>query len=295
MDQKNLVIYRFYRVLLSNKTSLLGMSIVLLFILTALFSLVDKYIFKERLISAVLYSPSEMSILDKMQPPSLKHPFGTDQLGRDVLTRIIYGSIISLGVCVLAVGLSGVTGTIIGLFAGYFGGKFDDFVMRIVDIMLAFPGIILAIAVTGFLGPGLFTVVIALSVKSWVTYTRLMRSRVFTIKTSEYIRAIHALGAGNSRIIFKHILPNCITPIIVQATMDMGGIMIAEAGLSFLSLGPQPPIPSWGNMLSVGRSYIVNGWWMAIFPGIAIFLTVLGFNIVGDILQDALDPKIINQ
>lgn len=292
---KNNFRYRFYRALRSNKMALFGLVIILVFTFFALFSLVDKYIFNEKIISSILYNPSRMSILDKLQPPSWKHIMGTDQLGRDVFARMLYGSIVSLTVCVLAVGLSGIIGTVIGLIAAYIGGLFDDIVMRVVDIMLAFPGIILAIAVAGFLGPGFFSIVIALSVKSWVIYARLVRSRVLELKNLEYIKAVYAMGAGDVRIIFKYILPNCISSIIVQVTMDIGGIMIAEAGLSFLGLGPQPPTPSWGNMLSVGRNYITNGWWLAVFPGLAIFLTVLGFNILGDVLQDVLDPKLINQ
>lgn len=202
---------------------------------------------------------------------------------------------VSLVVCILAVGLSGITGTVIGLIAGYSGGLIDDIVMRIVDIMLAFPGIILAIAVAGFLGPGFFSIVLALAVKSWVIYARLIRSRVLEIKNQEYVRAAYAMGAGNARIIFRHILPNCISTLIVQAAMDMGTIMIAEAGLSFIGLGPQPSLPSWGNMLSTGRNYITNGWWLSVFPGLAIFLTVLCFNLIGDILQEVFDPKLKNK
>ena len=194
----------------------------------------------------------------------------------------------------MAVVLSGLIGTILGMLAGYFGGIFDDIMMRVVDILLAFPGIILAIAVAGFLEPSLINVIIALSVKSWVSYARLMRSKVMTIKGSEYIKAVHILGGSNYRILFKHLLPNAITPIIVQATMDLGAMMIAEAGLSFLGLGPQPPLPSWGNMLSLGRTYMINAWWLAVFPGIAIFLTVIGFNLLGDTLRDAYDPKLSN-
>ena len=289
-----LIIRRFKRILKSNKLAIIGIIIVLLVVLSALFTLVDQYLFKQQLITAILYNPYELNIFAKLQPPSFNHLLGTDQLGRDVLSRIIYGAKISIQVGLLAVVLSGIIGTIIGMMAGYFGGVLDDIIMRVVDILLAFPGIILAIAVAGFLEPSLINVIIALSVKSWVSYARLMRSKVMTIKSSEYIKAIHTLGGSNFRILLKHLLPNAITPIIVQATMDLGAMMIAEAGLSFLGLGPQPPIPSWGNMLSLGRTYMINAWWLAVFPGIAIFLTVMGFNLLGDTFRDAYDPKMIN-
>ncbi|NLM96736.1 MAG: ABC transporter permease [Halanaerobiaceae bacterium] len=287
--------YRFFKTLCQNRLALSAFLLVLLFTFFALLSFIDMFFFNEKIISSLLYSPSRMSVLEKLQPPSWKHILGTDQLGRDLLARIIYGSMVSLVVCILAVGLSGITGTVIGLIAGYSGGLIDDIVMRIVDIMLAFPGIILAIAVAGFLGPGFFSIVLALAVKSWVIYARLIRSRVLEIKNQEYVRAAYAMGAGNARIIFRHILPNCISTLIVQAAMDMGTIMIAEAGLSFIGLGPQPSLPSWGNMLSTGRNYITNGWWLSVFPGLAIFLTVLCFNLIGDILQEVFDPKLKNK
>lgn len=295
MFEKNTFLYRFFKTLCQNRLALSAFLLVLLFTFFALLSFIDMFFFNEKIISSLLYSPSRMSVLEKLQPPSWKHILGTDQLGRDLLARIIYGSMVSLVVCILAVGLSGITGTVIGLIAGYSGGLIDDIVMRIVDIMLAFPGIILAIAVAGFLGPGFFSIVLALAVKSWVIYARLIRSRVLEIKNQEYVRAAYAMGAGNARIIFRHILPNCISTLIVQAAMDMGTIMIAEAGLSFIGLGPQPSLPSWGNMLSTGRNYITNGWWLSVFPGLAIFLTVLCFNLIGDILQEVFDPKLKNK
>lgn len=294
VDNNRLIIRRFIKILSINKLAIIGAIIVFLVISSALFTLIDQHLFNEKLITAVLYNPFQMDIVAKLQPPSLRHPFGTDQLGRDVLARVIYGAKISIQVGLMAVVISGLIGTILGMLAGYFGGIFDDIMMRIVDILLAFPGIILAIAVAGFLEPSLINVIIALSVKSWVSYARLMRSKVMVIKGSEYIKAVHILGGSNYRILFKHLLPNAITPIIVQATMDLGAMMIAEAGLSFLGLGPQPPLPSWGNMLSLGRTYMINAWWLAVFPGIAIFLTVIGFNLLGDTLRDAYDPKLIN-
>ncbi|MCG8513757.1 MAG: ABC transporter permease [Halanaerobiales bacterium] len=294
VDNNRLISRRFITILSVNKLAIIGAIIVVLVIASALFTVVDQHFFKEKLITAVLYNPYQMDIFAKLQPPSLGHPFGTDQLGRDVLARIIYGAKISVQVGLMAVVLSGLIGTILGMLAGYFGGIFDDIMMRVVDILLAFPGIILAIAVAGFLEPSLINVIIALSVKSWVSYARLMRSKVMIIKGSEYIKAVHILGGSNYRILFKHLLPNAITPIIVQATMDLGAMMIAEAGLSFLGLGPQPPLPSWGNMLSLGRTYMINAWWLAVFPGIAIFLTVIGFNLLGDTLRDAYDPKLSN-
>jgi len=274
-----------------NKLTLLGLALIVLFISMALFAVVDKYMFEQRLIEAVLYSPFQLDITARLQPPSLKHPLGTDQLGRDLLARVIYGSRVSIEVGLFAVGLSGVVGTVIGLISGYYGGLIDDVIMRIVDILLAFPGLILAIAVAGFLGPSLINVVFALSIRAWVNYARLIRGNVLSVKEDEYVLGAQALGASTPRILTKHILPNSLAPVIVQATMGLGGMIIAEAGLSFLGLGPQPPVPSWGNLLSLGRSYINNGWWLSIFPGVAIFLTVMGFNLVGDSLRDTLDPR----
>jgi len=197
MLDENGLRYRFYKALLLNKMALFALLIISLFIIFAVLSFVDMYFFSEKIISSFLYNPSQMSILDKLQSPSWNHILGTDQLGRDVLTRIIYGSMVSLAVCVLAVGLSGIIGTVIGMTAAYFGGLIDDIVMRIVDIMLAFPGIILAIGVAGFLGPGFLSIVLALAVKSWVIYARLVRSRVLEIKNQEYVKAVFAMGAGN--------------------------------------------------------------------------------------------------
>lgn len=282
----------FIRICKTNKAALAGIILVFLVLSAFFFTLVDKYIYKQALIKGFLYSPFDLDITAKLEGPNIKHPLGTDQLGRDLLARIIYGARVSVEVGLFAVGLSGLVGTIIGLLSGYYGGIIDDITMRIVDILLAFPGLILAIAVAGFLGPSLINVVFALSVRAWVNYARIIRGNVLSVKEDEYVLGAKAVGASTQRLLFKHILPNSIAPIIVQATMGLGGMIIAEAGLSFLGLGPQPPTPSWGNLLSLGRSYITSAWWLSIFPGVAIFLTVMGFNLVGDSLRDVLDPRI---
>ncbi|MBS3788621.1 ABC transporter permease [Candidatus Bipolaricaulota bacterium] len=276
----------------NNKVALVGMILVLFVISTAVFTIVDKYMLNNKIISYFLYSPNKLDIMAQLEPPSLKHPLGTDQLGRDLLSRVIYGSRISIQVGFFAVGVSGIIGTIIGLIAGYYGGMVDDIIMRIVDILLAFPGLILAIAVAGFLGPSLMNVVFALSIRAWVNYARLIRGNVLSVKETDYISAAKVTGMGPLRLLSRHVLPNSVAPIIVQATMGLGSMIIAEAALSFLGLGPQPPTPSWGNLLSTGRSYVSTAWWLSIFPGIAIFITVMGFNLIGDAVRDFLDPKI---
>ena len=283
---------RVFAIITANKLLLVGSLIVCLVVCTAIFVSIDDVVYEGALIERILHSPYQMNARERLSPPSASHPLGTDQLGRDVLARIIYGSRVSIQVGLLAVGLSGAIGTVIGVLAGYIGGKFDDFVMRIVDILLAFPGLILAIAIAGFLGPSLTNVIIALSAKAWVSYARVMRANVLKMKDVEYIQAAKALGSSEARIIFKNILPNVATPMIILATMELGSIIISEAGLSFLGLGPQPPMASWGNMLNLGRAHITTAWWLSAFPGLAIFLTVMGFNLLGDALADAFDPKI---
>lgn len=280
------------KIVKNNKVALVGMILVLFVISTAVFTIVDKYMLNNKIISYFLYSPNKLDIMAQLEPPSLKHPLGTDQLGRDLLSRVIYGSRISIQVGFFAVGVSGIIGTIIGLIAGYYGGMIDDIIMRIVDILLAFPGLILAIAVAGFLGPSLMNVVFALSIRAWVNYARLIRGNVLSVKETDYISAAKVTGMGPLRLLSRHVLPNSVAPIIVQATMGLGSMIIAEAALSFLGLGPQPPTPSWGNLLSTGRSYVSTAWWLSIFPGIAIFITVMGFNLIGDAVRDFLDPKI---
>ncbi len=279
------------KTLKGNKVALTGAFLVGVVFTTAIFVIVDNF-YHQAFIKRFLYSPYALDINARLQPPSAKHLLGTDQLGRDLLARVIYGARISIEVGIIAVGLSGFFGMMVGLISGYYGGWCDDIIMRIVDIFLAFPGLILAIAFTGFMGPSLTTVVLALSMVAWVGYARVMRGEVLKVKQSDYVMAAKAIGVDTLRVLFKHVLPNSISPIIVQATMGLGGMIIAEAGLSFLGLGPQPPTPSWGNLLSLGKPYITTAWWLSIFPGLAIFITVMGFNLLGDALRDALDPRL---
>lgn len=282
---------RVLRAILRNRAGLYGTVIIIAVVgLTALVA-IDKYLLEKALISMVLYDPQALDSTAQLAPPSLAHPFGTDTLGRDVLSRVIYGTLISLQVGIIAVSISVVIGVTMGLIAGYFGGRTDDVIMRIVDVLLAFPGIILAIAVTGILGPSIRNVVIALAIQGWVTYTRLIRGEVLSVRERDYVKAAKSIGASDRQIILGDILPNTIYPVIVQATLGIGGFIIAEAGLSFLGLGPQPPTASWGLMLATGRSYVQTAWWLSLCPGIAIFITVMGFNLFGDVLRDVLDPR----
>lgn len=237
------------------------------------------------------YDPMAMDLSASLEGPSRTHWLGTDKMGRDILSRIIYGSRVSLLVGVVAVGISGIIGIFLGALAGYFGKWIDGLIMRIVDILLAFPSILLAISLVAVLGASIFNVMLAIGVVSWVSYARLIRGEFLSLKNKEFVSAVEALGAKTPKIIFKHMLPNAIAPVIVMATLGMAGAIITESSLSFLGLGVQPPTPSWGQMLSKGRTIIRQAWWVSTFPGIAIMITVLSFNILGDGLRDALDPN----
>ncbi|OGL39491.1 MAG: hypothetical protein A2042_00090, partial [Candidatus Schekmanbacteria bacterium GWA2_38_11] len=223
--------------------------------------------------------------------PEKGHIMGFDDLGRDILSRVIYGSRISLKVGIFTVTISTIFGIFIGSIAGYFGGRVDETIMRVIDILLAFPGILLAIAIISILGPGLNNVIIALCLVGWVTYARLVRGQILSIKENEYVLAVKALGASTPRILVFHIIPNIISPVMIQATLGIAGAIVGEASLSFLGLGTQAPTPSWGSMLNDGRRFILNAPHMTTFPGIAIMLVVMGFNFLGDGLRDILDPK----
>lgn len=237
------------------------------------------------------FDPFEQSLEGGLRAPSREHPLGQDKLGRDNLSRIIYGSRISIFVGLVVVSISLLIGTFIGSIAGYNGGWIDELFMRIVDILLAFPGILLAIALTAVLGPSLKNVILALCMTGWVSYARIVRGQILTVKEREYIVAARALGAGPIRIISIHVLPNILSPLIVEATFGMAGAILAEASLSFLGLGAQPPAPSWGSMLNDGRQFLLVAHYMTTFPGLAIMLVVLAFNFLGDGLRDALDVR----
>jgi peptide/nickel transport system permease protein len=225
---------------------------------------------------------------------TLEYPLGTDPNGRDVLSRIIYAAQISLIVGVTAVVIGGTVGVVAGLVSGYYGGGVDSLIMRIADIQLAFPFILLAIAIVAVLGGGLVNVIIVLGIGSWVPYARIVRGQVFSAKGQEYVLAAQAMGARDATILFRHILPNVVTPAIIIATFGVAAAIIGEATLSFLGVGIQAPTPTWGNMLADGRAYVSSAWWLATFPGVAIMLTVLSINVIGDWLRDYLDPRLRN-
>ncbi len=238
------------------------------------------------------YNPLIPDPINRLIGPSKIHPFGTDSLGRDILSRVIYGSRISIIIGLIAVSISLVPGTFLGLLSGYYGKKLDEPVMRFMDIMLAFPAILLAIFITAILGPNLLNTMIAVGIVYVPHYARIVRSSVLSLKEQEFVEAVRSIGGSNLRIITLHILPNTIPPIIVYATLGMGTAVLQAAALGFLGLGAQPPTPEWGAMLSEGRQYIQNAPHVAAFPGLAIFTLVLGFNLFGDGLRDLLDPSL---
>ena len=246
----------------------------------------------------VTSDPIDQDLTVVLRPPfwmedgSVRHPLGTDHLGRDILARIIFGARPALLVGFAAVMISGVLGMIAGLLAGYFGGRVDDVLMRLADIQLAFPFILLAIAVIGVLGPSLTTIICVIGVSSWVVYARIVRGAALSLREREFVQAAQALGGGDGRILVRHILPNVFTPWLVVATLDMARVIVIESALSFLGLGVQPPAATWGGMLADGRVYISTAWWLATFPGLAILVTVLGINLFGDGLRDTLDPRL---
>lgn len=237
------------------------------------------------------HDPVEPNLGKRFLSPCKEYPMGTDDLGRCVLSRVIYGARVSLQVSMTVVGIITVIGVTLGLISGYFGGALDELIMRFVDIVLAFPGIILAMAVAGALGPGLFNVMLALALVSWTGFARVVRSSVMAVKEKEFVESARALGCNDLYIMTRHILPNVITPVLVLATLDMGFIILAAASLSFLGLGAQPPIPDWGSMLNNGRVFMRTAPFLTIFPGIAITTAVMAFNFLGDGLRDSLDPR----
>jgi len=241
------------------------------------------------------YDPLALDITNRLQPLSRTHPLGTDHLGRDMLSRIIYGARLSLGVGVTIAVTGALVGTVLGLAAGYLGGKIDEIIMRICDMFLAFPALILAMALAASLGPSLRNTMLALVVIWWPWYTRIMRGQVLALREAEYVMAARSLGASTRRLMFLHLLPNAIPPIIVQATLDIGNAILIASSLSFLGFGAQPPAPEWGAMTSEGRTFLRDYWWYPTFPGLAIMSTVIGFNLVGDGLRDLLDPRLRRQ
>lgn len=237
--------------------------------------------------------PAQQSLPLRLSAPALDqgHLLGTDQLGRDVLSRIVYGARVSLIVAAASVLIAGTVGVLLGAVAGYYGGWIDDVVSWLINVFLAFPFVLLALAVVAILGPGLINIIIVLGLTSWVAYARVIRSQVLSLRERDFIQAVRALGGRDDRIVLRHIIPNTLAPLIVIATFEMARMIIMESALSFLGLGVEPSLPSWGNMLADGRSYLAIAWWIATFPGFAIMLTVLSINILGDWLRTQFDPK----
>jgi len=277
----------FWRLYRKNHLAVVGGAIVLIFILLAVFAP-----------WVTPHDPTAPNFRAIRKPPvwmeggSWTHPLGTDHLGRDILTRIIYGARISLFIGFVVVGFATAIGVVLGLVSGYYGGKIDAVIQRIIDTLLAFPYLVLATALVGVLGPGLRNIVLALLYKEWVYSCRVVRSEVLVIKEQEYVEAARTVGAGNRHIMFKEILPNVLASTIVMSTLRVGSVILMEASLSFLGLGIEPPTPAWGSMVAEGRRFINTEWWISTLPGLAVLLTVLGINLVGEGLRDALDPKL---
>lgn len=272
-----------WRRLKRNKAAMLGLFVIILLILCAVFApLVAPYGYDDQLLSRRFIFPCN------------EYPFGTDNLGRDILSRVIYGSRISLAVGLVSVSISVVFGTILGSIAGYYGNVLDNVIMRAIDIVLSIPSILLAISIAAMLGQGLFNLMIAIGVSEIPRYARVVRAQILSVKDQEFVEAARAVGASDLHIILFHILPNCLAPMIVQATIGVATAILDAAGLSFIGLGIQPPIPDWGGMLSAGRQYIRDYWYIVTFPGLMIMATIYSLNLFGDGLRDALDPRLKN-
>jgi len=237
------------------------------------------------------YSPYQVDSDRRLEPPSREHIFGTDEVGRDLYSRVIHGARISMKIAAIVLGISLTIGFVLGSLAGFFGGLADNMIMRFTDMVMAFPFLILAMAISAALGSGIFNATLAIALVWWTLYVRLIRATILSVKNNIYVEASFALGASKLRLLRKHVWPECITPVVVRATMDVGLVTISAASLSFIGLGAQAPMPEWGYMLANARPYILDCWWYTTFPGLAIFLMVFAFNIIGDELRDILDPK----
>ena len=263
-----------------NRMAMAGALIVLMMFCFALFAPVSGR------------DPGAIDIALRLQAPSLDHPLGTDDLGRDVLARILYGARISLLVGFVAVGIATFIGILLGALAGFYGRWIDSLIMRFVDIMLCFPSFFLILAVIAFLEPSIWNIMIIIGLTSWMGVARLVRAEFLSLRERDFVLAARAIGARDTRIIFRHILPNAISPVLVSATLGVAGAILTESALSFLGIGVQPPTPSWGNMLIAGKQTLGTAWWLSVFPGLAILLTVLGYNLLGEGIRDAMDPRI---
>jgi len=237
------------------------------------------------------HNPYEQILNDRLLAPSVAHWFGTDSLGRDIYSRVVYGSRVTLTIALLVAAISTPLGMLMGIVAGYLGGMVDEIMMRLADVFLAFPRLILAIAFAAALGPGVENAIIAIAIAHWPSYARLARAETLNVKNNDYIQAMRVLGAGKARIMAGHILPLTLSSIIVRMSLDMGTIILTAAGLGFLGLGAQPPMPEWGLMVSDGRQFLVDQWWVSTLPGLAILVVVMGFNLLGDGIRDVLDPR----
>ena len=265
----------------SQKNGLVGITLSALVLLSALFAPL-----------VAPYDPLAINMVESLRPPSAAHPLGTDVFGRDMMSRLVYGARVSMEVSVLSRLISVLIGTLLGLVAGYFGGRLDSAVMRLADVTLAYPGLLLLIAVMAAVGPSLASLIVALGIVGWAAVARIVRAQVLSIKEREFVLAVRSLGARPGRIIFRHLLPNCLSQLIIVFSMGLGMGIMAESSMSFLGLGAQPPLPSWGSMISTGLDYLRVAPWLCLVPGLGITLSVLGFNLLGDACRDALDPRL---
>ena len=272
--------YRLGTSLLRNPLSALGLAIIVALILTAIFAP-----------QLAPYSPTRQNLSMRLLPPSAEHWMGTDQLGRDIYSRVIHGARITLRIVVLVAIIAAPLGLLVGAISGYFGGWVDRLMMGLTDIFLSMPKLILALAFVAALGPSINNAIIAIAITSWPAYARIARAETLTFRSAEYIAAIRLQGASHLRVVVAHVLPLCLSSMIVRVTLDMAGIILTAAGLGFLGLGAQPPLPEWGAMIATGRDYILREWWVATMPGLAILVVSLGFCFLGDGLRDVLDPK----
>ena len=238
------------------------------------------------------HDPDAINVQHILEPPSFSHPFGTDDLGRDVFSRVIYGSRISLTVGFVAVGIATLIGIFLGAVSGYYSGIFDTIIMRFVDIMLSVPTFFLILAVIAFLEPSIWNIMAVIGLTSWMGVARLVRAEFLSLREREFVLAARGLGASDMRIIFRHILPNAMSPVLVSTVLGIAGAVLVESALSFLGIGVQPPTPSWGNILTIGKDNIEIAWWLSVFPGLAILVTVLGYNLLGEGIRDAIDPRL---
>ncbi len=275
------ILLDFVRRLSRNRLAVAGAAVVFFFfLLSALPQVFSRH------------DPNRIDVLRVLQPPSAEHLLGTDELGRDVLARMAYGARISLKVGFVAVGIATSIGLLVGLFSGFYGGLADAVLMRFVDIMLCFPTFFLILSVIAFLEPSIYNIMVVIGVTGWMGVSRLVRAETLSLKERDFVAAARAQGAGDARIIFRHILPNTLAPVLVAATLGVAGAILTESALSFLGIGVQPPTPSWGNILTAGKDNIEFAWWLSVYPGLAILFTVLGYNLLGEGIRDAVDPRL---